>query len=70
LWHSAPIVPMSRQSSVVTAAASSSMSAACTINAAHSMRADRPASSMEATISPMESPGNTAAGMTDEAAVA
>lgn len=64
MWHSASMVPMSRQSSVVTAASSS-------MTAAHSVRANRAASSMEtsATISPVESRGNSA-GMTGEATVA
>ena len=56
-------------SSSMTAAASYSMTAAST--GAHSVRADRPASSMEtsATISPVKSRGHSA-GMTGEAAVA
>jgi hypothetical protein len=69
--RSAPIVPIGKvQSSAVTAAASSSMTANSTL-AAHSVRGGRAASPMKAsaTIGPVESRGHSA-GVTGEAAVA
>jgi hypothetical protein len=72
LWRSAPIVPMSRRVQCSAVATASTMKA----SAAHSVRAARADSSMEATMSSvgasasLESPGTTTAALTGEAAAA